>query len=319
MISKMKVVNLLVGALFSAGSLTACGGSNDMNTTPVAYQDAMLLAQQNQNQCCCCCEEDGTTNSDSTTTDTPKTPTKTDSGTKTEDKGTTTTPTTPKTEDKAETPKDTTPTTTASKGRQALDKVMNFISSASSFESEVEKYEKSISDASKSTQQTLKFYARKPGQVKIEVLSHSKPSNAGAKMSYVVGTGKATVRPGGALSFIVKEFDQTDSNITSPNEYSPESCDYFSMTKRLSQADYKADITGKTTIAGKEVYLIKLVKQTGKNELDPRITHEIIGFDAKTFEPKLWEAYAGEKDAYMRMNIKSFKKVDSLADSIFKV
>lgn len=316
-----KLVYAFSCSLFVVSSITSCSNEpSGLTTTPVGYYDS-LAAQNNQNQCCCCCEGTSSQTDSSTTTksDKPKTEAKTETKTETKTGTKTETKTDTKTETKTETKTDT--KSTASTGRKALDKVLEFINKPNAFEVLIDKTEKGLKDKSKYTIQTLKFFGRKPGTVKIEVLKHSKSSNVGAKMSYVSGTGKATVRPGGALSFIVKEFDQTDSNITSPNEYSPESCDFFTLAKRLSGADYTAEITGKITVDGKDVYLLKVVKK-GTNELDSSITHEIIGFDPKTFEVKLWEAYSKLHTAdepYMKVEIKSFKSLPSLEDSIFKV
>jgi hypothetical protein len=304
MISKKKFANL--GALSIFLITTACGGYPEVAPIPPIYQATMT---QNSDNCCCCCEDDNSGNTGSNNTGN----TTNNNSSSNNNTGNTT--------GNTNNNNTTTNNDTSSKGRKALDKVMEYISVAKTIESEVEKFEKSISDSSKTTQQTLKIYTRKSPQqqVKLEILAHSKASNVGAKVLYTSGTGKATVRPGGALSFITKEFSQNDSNITSPNDYTPESCDYFTMVKRLSSPSYTAEITGKTTMDGKEVYLIKVVKKGGTNELDARITHEIIGFDAKTYEVRLWEAYAGESKPYMKMNIKYVKRDLDLPDNIFKV
>lgn len=326
MISKKKFTNLVSLSILLITS--ACGGYPEVAPIPPVYQPLYQTATtQNPNDCCCCCENNnsGSNNSSSsnnTSNNNNNNNNGNNSGNNSNNTSNNNNGNNNNTGNNSSTNNnDTTNTTASSKGRKALDKVMEYISTAKTIESEVEKYEKSISDSSKVTQQTLKIYTRKSPQqqVKLEILSHSKASNVGAKVLYTSGTGKATVRPGGALSFITKEFAQNDSNITSPNGYTPESCDYFSMVKRLSDTSYAADITGKTTIDGKEVYLIKVVKKGGVNELDNRITHEIIGFDSKTYEVKLWEAYAGESKPYMKMNIKYVKRDLDLADSIFKI
>lgn len=313
MVSKKKFANL--GALSIFLITSACGGYPQTAPMPQIYQTTVAQTVDEED---CCCEDDTNTNNTSSNTSSDTSTTKEDTSktdTKTDTKDNTTTGTkNDKTEEKDD--------VAATKGRKALDKVMEYISKAKTLKSEVDKYEESISDPNKTTQQSLIIYSRTSPQkqVKLEIIKHSKSSNVGAKVVYTTGSGKATIRPGGALSFITKEFDQTDKNITSPNDYTPESCDYFSMVKRLSNQDYSAEITGKSTLEGKEVYLIKIVKKKGVNELDNRIDHEVIGFDAKTYEVKLWEAYTkGASKPYMKMNIKSLERDLTLTDSIFKV
>lgn len=334
MSSAKKALNSIIISLIGGLSLTACGTTDpNANAVPYVYYDNMyatptdqtteinnlnkkldtIIEAINQISPSTSTQSQNTGTIKPTTNTTPViTPDKTSSNTATTEtkKPTTTTPTTtttPKVED------------AATKGRQILDKVMEKISKAPAFKSDLDKYEKNLKDGS-SIQQGITIYGRKPGSIKLEITSHStKPNNVGAKVTYVVGTGKATVRPGGALSFIKKEMDQTDSNITSPNEYTPEQVDFFSMVKRLSSQDYKAEISGKTTINGSEVYLLKVTKN-GTNDFDSRITKETIGFDPKTFDVKLWEAYTdASPDAYFRITIKSFQVLQTLPDSTFTV
>lgn len=335
------IYSAIVGIL--ALNITACGNSPTYIQTPPPayyYENAAYTmstpnytaypnyAPQNlattNNQCCCCCPEETsntatieTKSTSKSTTSKPTTSTKssTKSGT-TINSGSTST-STPKTETKTETKPATTTTLDA---RTIVVKTLDKIKQANAFVTEIDKYERGISDPSKSVTQTLKISGEKPGSVKIEVLAHTKSSSVGAKVSYVRGTGKATVRPGGALSFVTKELDQTDENIISANNYTPEQADFFSMSQRLSDSSYKAELQGKTTISGVEVFLVKLTKSTGTNELDSRIKHEIFGVDPKTMEVKLWEAYDNSSnDPYLKVTIKYFNIMSDLPDSTFKV
>lgn len=336
MIITKKAVKLILASIIGGVSLTACG-TNDpyANAVPMVYYDNMYSTNTANQQS----EIENvnkkldtiiaTINQMSTNTSTTPKATVTTPQTTTTPTSTTTpaiTPTKPNTatiENKptvTPTPAPTTSTSTASKGRQALDKVMQKISNANAFKVLIEKYERGLKDASTAATQGMTIYGKKPGSIKLEITSHStKPNNVGAKVSYVRGTGKATVRPGGALSFIKKEMDQTDSNITSPNDYTPEHVDFFSMVKRLSNTDYKAELTGKTTIDGMDIYLITITK-SGTNDFDSRVSKETIGFDPKTFDVKLWEAYADSSpDAFFRVNIKSLEILNDLPDSTFSV
>lgn len=332
MIVTKKAVNSVIASVISVFSLTACGVDNSVSTpVPAVYYDTVYASQQaqQQNSCCCACQQP---NQNNTQTNAPVTQQPTVTTPSVVSKPTTITPikngnaatevikpSNPTTPAVVPTAKPAAPVSTASKGRQVLDKAMAIIFNANAIETQIDKYERNLKDGSE-VQQSITVWIKKPGSVKLEITAHSvKASTVGAKVTYKVGTGKATVRPGGALSFITKEMDQTDSNIISPNDYTPEQVDFFSMVKRLSGQAYKADITGKTTINGAEVYLLK-VTTSSTNTFDSRITHEVIGFDPKTFEVKLWEAYtADSENAYFRVTIKTFKVLPDLADSIFKV
>lgn len=126
------------------------------------------------------------------------------------------------------------------------------------------------------------------------------------------------VRPGGALKFITKELNMNDSNITTTNNYTPEKVDLFALNERMSQSSYKAEISGKTVLDGKDIYLLKIT--TDNNDLDPRISYEVIGFDPNTFQPLLWEGYTNAStNAYMRTVIKSFNILGDIPDTSFNV
>lgn len=330
-----------------AFNLTACGNTPTyLQTPPPAYYyqnsnyNAYTMSTPNytsypnyapqgtNNQCCCCCPQDGTSTTTSTATIETKSSTKnstTSGSTKTSttpsktntNSGTTVSNGTTKDTTKTETKTDTTTTVDA---RTIVTKVLDKIKQANAFVTEIEKYERNMTDSSKFVNQTLKISSKKPGSVKIEVLQHTKASSVGAKVSYVRGTGKATVRPGGALSFITKELDQTDENIISANNYTPEQSDFFTMSERLSDLSYKAELQGKTNINGTDVILVKLVKTGSTNQLDSRITYEVFGVDTKTMEVRLWEAYSSNAtDPYLKVTIKYFTIMSDLPDSTFKV
>ncbi|MEK7434382.1 MAG: hypothetical protein AABZ74_14715 [Cyanobacteriota bacterium] len=318
MLAGKRIVYLTIGCFFSVFSLTSCGSgaSSDFESASPNYQTVAQVQALNpsgtQNCCNCTCQNPSTASVE-TVVDPNVT-------VKKKKAKTTTTPATTTPKPATTTPAVVTPApavaTVDDKGRKALDKVLAFISNTNAYEALVEKTEKSLI-ISKTTTQKLKVISKKPGQVKFDVLEHSNSSTVGAKLSYTRGTGKATIRPGGALKFITKEFPQTDSNITSPNEYRPDQVDFFALIERLSLPTYKAELTGKSNIDGKDVYLIKVTSSS--NSLDSKITHEIIGFDPTTFQPVLWEAYAGEDLPYMKTTIKSFNALSDIPDSSFKV
>ena len=224
MLAGKRIVYLTIGCFFSVFSLTSCGSgaSSDFESASPNYQTVAQVQALNPSgtqTCCNCTCQNPSTASVETVVDPNVTVKK--------KKAKTTTTTAPATTTTTPKPATTTPAvvtpapavaTVDDKGRKALDKVLAFISNTNAYEALVEKTEKSLI-ISKTTTQKLKVISKKPGQVKFDVLEHTNSSTVGAKLSYTRGTGKATIRPGGALKFITKEFPQTDSNITSPNEY----------------------------------------------------------------------------------------------------
>lgn len=312
MVVKKSLLGLLIINSITVFSLTSCGsGYYDNYPEATYYQTVSTQSVQNfpsasPSTCSCTCPNATPTPVVGKTKKKPKTTT---SATP---KPTTSTVSTPK---PTSTPSTDTP---AEKGRKALDKTLAYLVSGNAFQSVIQKYEKNLSTG-KEQNQKIKAFGKKPNKVFFEVLEHSNSSTVGAKVSFVRGSGKAMVRPGGALKFITKELNITDSNITTPNSYSPEQVDFFGLNERLSKSSYKAEITGKTTLNGKDVYLLK-VSSTTTNELDSKISYEIIGFDPSSFQPLLWEAYTdASPNAYMRTVIESFSVLNDLSDSSFNV
>jgi hypothetical protein len=308
MVSKKNLLNLLVGPSLVTSLLAGCGGDQSSllsTNTPVVYQGTVYYPAGYQDPNLCCCDPATVTDEDPVADNSPE-PAKSSE------------PSANKTPEPTKSTPPAAPENSQEKGRKILDKVLSTITTPNALEAEVDKWEKGLKD-SRVVQQTFKVYNEKPGKVKIDVLYHTKASSIGAKLSFNVGTGKAVIRPGGALSFITKEMDQTDDNLTTPNGFTPEQIDFFYMTKRLGSSSYNAELIGKTTLNGSEIYLLKITKN-GTNELLADINHEILGFDPKTFEVKLWELYAGNSnDAFFRINIKSFKALSDLPDDTFKV
>jgi outer membrane lipoprotein-sorting protein len=315
MVSK-NTIYFFIATAIATSSLAGCGGDRSAITgnTPIVYNGQVYYPEGTApatDPSDCCCVDDGTETEDDSDT-TPVT-SKTAAPSKSPTPGASKTP---------EPTKTATPVSTANdakvKGRKILDKVLATITTPNALEVEVEKWEKGLKE-DRTVEQRVKVQDKKPGKVKMEILYHTKASSIGAKITFNTSTGKATIRPGGALSFITKEMDQTDSNLTSPNGFTPEQIDFFYISKRLGDPSYNAELIGKTTLNGSEIYLLKITKN-GTNELLADIDHEIMGFDLKTFEVKSWELYtAKSNDAFMRVIIKSFKALTDLPDSTFKV
>lgn len=312
--SSAALYSLLIGFI----SLAGCGGVQDVPVLPANYQ-AMLNPVQS---CCCTCQT-----SSSTKTTKKKTTSSSAKTTPTTDKTTTTTPkdtgSAAKDQPKTDTKKDTATSTDTSdpkvKGRKILDKLMGTINAANAFEVLVDKSEKNLKTGDVLVS-GIHLWAIKPDQVKLELTAHSKnPGSVGTKLTYTSNSGKVRVRPTGVLSLVTTELDMSDDRIISPNGYEPDKTDIFGMVKRLSQPNYEAELTGKTSIDGNELYLLKITPK-GNNDLDPKIKYEQLGFDPKTFVVKLWETYDGTgSDPFMRYYMKTFNLLDSIPDSTMKI
>lgn len=205
------------------------------------------------------------------------------------------------------------------KSREILNSVLTKISSAKAFKLDISKTEKSL-DSSETVENTVDFYFKQPNQVKVEVRSHSTNSMAvGSKVAYISGSGRVKVKAGGVLGVFPLELDMTDKQVVSVNKYTPDETDLLSLAKRFKSLDYKPELTGKTTMNGKEVLILKITA-TGTNTLDSRIKYEQIGFEKDTLKLVMWETYSSKSDSpYMSVNIKSFEILDSIPDDKMKL
>lgn len=204
------------------------------------------------------------------------------------------------------------------RGQQEMQKLLDKVRSAPFIEASIEKIEKNLKTG-KITSNKLKMYTKQPNLVKIEV-SYSSSGASGAKVLYTSGEGnKVKIRPGGSLSFLTTELDKTDERVTSNNGYKLDDNDFFGVVRRFSNG-YQAELIGATTLNGKKIHILKITT-TGTNSLDPRITHEHIGYDPTTYGIVLWEMYndVGSKEPFFRLTLPSLSFPASIPDSTFKV
>lgn len=183
----------------------------------------------------------------------------------------------------------------------------------------VEKTEKNL-ESGKMTYVKLNMYTKQPNTVKLEILDSSS-GISGAKVLYTSGEGnKAKIRPGGAMSFITTDLPKNDDRLTSTNRYLIDNTDLFGVARRLGDGTYKAELVGKTQVAGKTVHVLK-VSTTGTNSMDSRIAFEYFGYEPDTYKIRLWEIYAKSdlKTPYERMVLPKIDYPSSLSDDKFKL
>lgn len=217
------------------------------------------------------------------------------------------------------TPKPSTSTTETAKekGRKIMDSVIEKINNAGAIQADVDKVEKDLNSSSTNSY-SLKFYARKTKEVKIEVVEGK---NKGTKLLYTSGdSGKVKVRPAGLLSVVTTDLAKTDDRIANINGYILDETDFFGMTKRFAIKDYEGEVVGSSQVNGSNVYVLKVTNPKG-NTLDNRIKFEYIYFEPDSFNIRAWEAYssASDTDPYFKLTLKTYQILDSLDDSVFKL
>lgn len=229
----------------------------------------------------------------------------------------TTKPTTGTTKPTTGTTKPTEEKPAAPSGDAEFKKLLDKIASVPFVQASVEKTERHITQG-RVTSVKLNMYSKQPNLTKVDV-TFSSTGATGAKIVYNSGEGaKAKVRPGGGMSFITTELPKTDDRLTSTNAYKLDDIDLFGVVRRF-KTGYSAELSGKTTLNGTELYILK-VKATGTNSLDSRIDYEYIGYEPGTLKMRLWEAYtADNKEPFFRMALVKMEYPASLPDTTFKL
>lgn len=134
-----------------------------------------------------------------------------------------------------------------------------------------------------------KYLFQAPRNEIFNVTKHSISMVTGAKMIWK-GGDSANVKAGGVLGLFPMDLKLTDSKMTTNREWRLDQLDHVGILSRA--LDKKAELTlaGKSTINGKEAYMIK-VKGTG---LDAEVTEENIAVDTKSFTIIADEMYSGQ-------------------------
>jgi hypothetical protein len=228
----------------------------------------------------------------------------------------------PETTDPVKTPESPAPktnTTDPAKGRKILDKVINTFVTAGGVDMTYDKYEKNP-DTGKIRDTGTHLIARNPDTVLIEIIRNpDDKGKEGTKIKYNVNDATVKVRSTGIASLATVTLDLTDERIVSPNGHKLNQGDVLALMKRLKSASYNAELTGKTSINGTEIYVLK-VTNTGTNSLDAKIDYENIGFNPKDFTLRMWEAYS-KKDtkAFINLNVSKINLLNSVTDSQLKL
>jgi outer membrane lipoprotein-sorting protein len=139
----------------------------------------------------------------------------------------------------------------------------------------------------------IKFLYKKPGSIKVEVISSSSSGQTGVKLAYS-DPNNVKVRPSGMLSMVSVSLAMNDSKLLSGRKYQLNQIDLPTTVNRLTQPGEKAKLIGQSTVGGAPVYVIEVSGQS----FDPKITREIFSIDAKTFMPRMHEMYEGGKKVY---------------------
>lgn len=180
------------------------------------------------------------------------------------------------------------------KTKQNYDKLNSFSATFSMFS---KRNDRVAPKASPLLTAETKYIFESPRKSVFTVIKHSIGAIAGAKMVWT-GGDKLKVKAGGVLGLFPLELPLDDAKATTNREWRLDQLDHVSMLERALSPKATLKLAGKTTINGKEVYMIK---QTG-NTLEAEITEENIAVDTKDFYVVANEMYSG-KDLVFQIKI----------------
>ena len=124
----------------------------------------------------------------------------------------------------------------------------------------------------------------------------------GAKLVWKDGSDKATAKAAGALGMFPMTLALSDNKMTTNRNWRFDQLDHVGILSRALDKKSELALVGKSTINGKEAYMIK-VKGTG---LDEDVTEENVALDAKTFLIIADEVYVGQELVFQtKINIES--------------
>jgi hypothetical protein len=166
----------------------------------------------------------------------------------------------------------------------------------------------------------IHLWAKNPDTVLFELTRNpDDKGKEGTKVKYNVNDTKAKARSTGIASIATISLDFTDERLLSPNGYLLNQADILSLFKRLKSSAYSAELVGKTTLNGAEVYLLK-VKSQGTNSMDSKVEYENIGFNPKDFTLRLWETFSKDSDKpFMRVTVNKIQLLSSISEDQMKL
>jgi hypothetical protein len=162
---------------------------------------------------------------------------------------------------------------------------------------------------------------RGPGSYRIEMLDSTKILFKGAKLVFHAGETTLHVRPGGLLGLVPLRLPLGDQRLLSLNGYRLDQITGHGILERIDGPDYEITLHGKATVAGEPVQVLKVTAP--RNTLDPRITHEFIGFDEQ-HRFRLWSAFADpahkrSSDLLYQLTVDEVRAGVPVSDATFKL
>ncbi len=218
-------------------------------------------------------------------------------------------------------PAETPPASTSgvSQGRKLLDKVVSTFKAANGIDMVYDKYEKNPTSG-KVRDTGTHLWAKNPDTILIELTRNpDDKGKEGTKIKYNVNETKAKVRSTGIASLATLTLELTDERLVSPNGYLLNQADILSLIKRVESSSYTADLTGKTTLNGTEIFILK-VKAKSSNSMDSKIDYENIGFNSKDFTIRLWEVFTkGDEKPFIKVSVNKIDYLDTITESQLKL
>lgn len=282
-----KLIGILLATVVGAGLLTGCGEDPVVAPQIVGYNDQQLQMPQVNTQP----QQVQSIGTPVATSGTAKTPAKTANTPNT----TKTTGTTAKTATTASKPAVTTTANANSnltaaqkiilKTKQTYDGFTSYTATVTMFS---KRNETTVPKGSPIINAETKYTFQAPRNEIFNVTKHNNSMIVGAKMVWK-GTDSARVKAGGVLGLFPMDLKLTDSKLTTNREWRMDQLDHIGILTRALDKKAVLTLAGKSTINGKEAYMIK-VKGTG---LDPQISEENIAIDTKAFTIIADEMYDG--------------------------
>jgi hypothetical protein len=178
---------------------------------------------------------------------------------------------------------------------------------------------KKVGGTTTTTKSLTRFQS--PGAYRIEVLDSSNSAKIGNRAVFTYGDKQAKVKAGGVLGIITLTLPMSDSKLLSANGWQLNQFVVKGLLDRLAGGGYKATLTGKTTVSGTDLQVVKVTSE--QNSLDADIAYELIGYDSE-MRVRLWAVYGKPslglaKDLMYQMVTEKIEDNISLPADTFKL
>ncbi len=197
------------------------------------------------------------------------------------------------------------------KTKQTYDGYKNFTATLTMYS---KRNDKVAPSASATTTAEFKYtFQNQPKLCLLNVVKHSISLAVGGRLVWAYGETKAKAKASGVLGLAgALSLDLTDTKLETNRNWRLDQVDQGSVLARALDPKATATLTGKSTVGGKEAYVI----QIKGNGLDDQVTEEDLSIDAQNFTLLADEVYAG-KDLLFQLKLNQTSVNDTLAPDTF--